>query len=126
VNIGKAFGDMKDMMQAAPGMIRSANEIAAAAQAQAAQYQAQPGMAPTPDAAPQPGNLEPIAGVTLEIYALISKDMASVGYDQARGAEVAARHGVSSADWGLAQKGWGDRIRADRGVGIAFNKLYTA
>ena len=126
MDIGKAFGDMKDMVAAAPGLIRSANEVAAAAQAQAQAAQAQFGGMPAQEAAPQPGNLDPIAGVTLEVYAAISKDMATVAYDQARAPEVAARHGVSSADWGLAQKGWGDRIRADRGVGIAFNKLYTA
>ncbi|HEY5230900.1 MAG TPA: hypothetical protein VIJ11_08425, partial [Galbitalea sp.] len=37
----KDFKDMKDMVSAAPGMIDSANELAANAQAQAAASQAQ-------------------------------------------------------------------------------------
>jgi len=130
MNILKAFTDMKDMVEATPDMLRSANQISAAAQAQAAQFQgstagaavaaANPGPAPTAE------ELAPINGVTLEQYAAISKDLGSVGYDPNRSAEVAARHGVASADWGAAQKGWGDRIRANRAVGVEFNKYYTA
>ena len=126
MDIFKGLSDMKDMVAAAPGLIESANEMAASAQANAAAYQQQvPGSAaPAPE--PQAGNLDPIAGVSLELYAQISKDLGTVGYDQSKAPEIAAKHGVSGANWGLAEKGWGDRIRADRGVGVKFNALYTA
>jgi hypothetical protein len=126
MDIFKGISDMKDMVAAAPGLLESANEMAANAQANAAAYQQQvPGYAaPAPE--PQAGDLDPIAGVSLELYAQISKQLATVGYDQAKAAGIAATHGVSSANWSTAEKGWGDRIRADRGVGVKFNALYTA
>ncbi|HEY4224523.1 MAG TPA: hypothetical protein VGM70_01770 [Pseudolysinimonas sp.] len=126
MDIFKGISDMEAMVAAAPGLIESANKMAASAQANAAAYQQQvPGFnAPAPE--PQAGNLDPIAGVSLELYAQIAKELATVGYDQSKAAGIAATHGVSAANWTLAEKGWGDRIRADHGVGVKFNALYTA
>ena len=126
MDLFKGLSEMKDMVEAAPGLIESANQMAASAQANAAAYQQQVPGPIAPETDPQPGNLDPIAGVSLELYAQIAKDLAAVGYDQARAAEVAAKRGVSASNWDLAQKGWGDRIRSDRGVGAKFNALYTA
>ena len=71
-------------------------------------------------------HLEPIAGVSLERYAIIVKGIGAYGYDQTRLTDVAALHGVAAEDWLAAQHGWSARIQADRAVGSRFNQLYTA
>jgi hypothetical protein len=153
MNILKAMGDMRDMVAAAPGLIESANQLQANAQAQGLVAQqggfgqagfpqagfAQAGFAqPAGGQAfvnqvnaqefgePLPGNLEPIAGVTLERYATIVKGIAAYGYDQSKLVQVAAANGVAAGDWLAAQDGWSARIQADRAVGSRFNQLYTA
>ena len=70
--------------------------------------------------------LSPIAGVTLEAYAQVSKGIAAFGYDTTKLVDIAAGLGISASDWALAQEGWGARIQADRAVGSRFNELYTA
>lgn len=134
---------MIDMINAAPALIESANTLAAQAQTQAA-------MAPTASAAgagfpgtvgsqaavnlanqqahgaPSAEALAPIAGVTLEQYAQVSKGIAAFGYDTTKLVDVAAGLGIAAGDWAAAQEGWGARIQADRAVGSRFNELYTA
>jgi hypothetical protein len=68
---------------------------------------------------------EPIAGVSLELYTAIAKGIAAVGYDQARGPEVAASHSVSPDSWKAAFAGWNARIKASPEVAGRFNALYT-
>lgn len=120
----KQLGDMKKMVQAAPGLIEQAQAL----QGQAAQYQqSMEAMAMQSLAAePQPGNLEPVAGVDLERYARIVKGIAPYGYDDSKLVEVAAGFGVDAASWAEAQEGWAARIQADRGVGRRFNEIYSA
>lgn len=66
----------------------------------------------------------PIAGVTIELYAEISKGLAAHNYDIAKGPEVAASKGVSAENWEQAMGGWNDRIKANRAVAQRFNALY--
>ena len=82
----KSIKDMKAMTAAAPGMVEQANQLAAQAQqmqaaqqAQAAQMQA---MMQGPTITPGDPRLEPIAGVTIEQYATISKAAATAGADE--------------------------------------------
>ncbi len=126
---------MTDMVQAAPGLIESAQQYQANVEAQAASYSAAgvgfgQGYVNTVNrqahGEPRAEALEPIAGVTLERYAAIVKGIAAYGYDQNRLVEVAAQQGVAAADWRVAQDGWSARIQADRAVGSRFNELYTA
>lgn len=132
----KQLKQAKHSIEAAPGMIAQAQELgaqaqqmavaqqAAAAQA-AAQAQAQ-AQAMSATAAPAAGgDLEPIAGVSLELYAEISKGLAAYNYDQSKGADVAAAKGVTATSWEQAMAGWNDRIKADPAVARQFNKLYT-
>ena len=67
----------------------------------------------------------PIAGVTIEKYAEISRGLAAVNYDQSRTLGVAAAHGVSAADWAIAVQGWNGRMQTNPAVGQRFNTLYT-
>jgi hypothetical protein len=141
------FKSMIDTINAAPALIESANTLAAQAQTQAAMNPAAFGTAGMPGSAfpgtvgsqaaanlanqqahgaPSVEALEPIAGVSLETYAAVSKGIAAYGYDTTKLVDVAAGLGVSAADWAVAQEGWGARIQADRAVGSRFNELYTA
>ncbi len=133
----KQIKDMKQVVHAAPGMISQANEMAANAQVLQASQQgllAQQ-MAAAPQAmayqaaaagatAPQPGNLEPIAGVTLQAFAEVSKGIAAYNYDQAMCVPLAAQRGISAEAWHQAAAGWNTRIQADPAVGVAFNHAY--
>src|SRR3978361_1793119 len=135
----KDFKDMKDMVSAAPGMIDSAQQLAANAQAQAAASQAQFGAGGMGGAQAYANNrnagingeptaaaLEPIAGVSLETYTAIIKELGARGNDQSLLPEIAQPKGVQPADWEKAKEGWGGRIKDDRALGSKFNTLYTS
>jgi len=136
----KRMKDMKDMVNAAPGMVQQAQQLSAqaqqmaqaqqaAAQAQMAQAQqmggafgglpgTQPGVAPTgPD-------FDPIAGVSLEEFAAVSKGVAAYNYDQTKLPEIAASRGIPAANWDEATKGWNGRVQANPAVAQRFNQLY--
>lgn len=129
----KQMKDMKDMVAAAPGLIDQSQEMAANAQVmqqqmmaqqQAAMQQAmgQQGAA----VAPQPGGLDPIAGVDLQKYAKIVKAIAPLNYDQSLLPGIAASNGVDAASWTQAHDGWNARIKSDPGVASAFSAAYQA
>lgn len=133
----KDFKDMKDMVSAAPGMIDSAQQLSANAQAQAAASQAQfgaPGGAQAYvnnlnagiNGEPDPKQLEPIRGVSLETYTAIIKELGARGNDQSLLPEIASSRGINPSDWDKAKEGWGARIKDDRALGSKFNSLYTA
>lgn len=130
MGILKGFKDLKDMAHEAPGLMAQGNQLAAAAQANAAAQQAAPSPylvpGPAPMAAAVAGSAptDAIAGVDLPLYATISRSFAEVGYDQGRGPELAARHGVGAAEWQAAMDGWNARITADPSVAAQFNALY--
>ena len=101
----KQMKDTKGMVEDAPTMVGNARALAAQAQEKA--------------------DYEPISGVSLEQYAVIAKGVAAVGYDQARGPEIAAAHGVSADNWQAAFEGWNERIKGSPVVAGRFNALYT-
>ncbi len=131
----KQLKDLKQTVEAAPGMIEQAQALGAqaqqmaAAQQAAAQQQAAAALAVAQQAgvaAPGGGSLEAIAGVSLDQFAQVSKGLAAHGYDQAKAPEVAAQHGISAADWETAVAGWNGRITGDPSVAQAFNAAYRA
>ncbi|HVQ21930.1 MAG TPA: hypothetical protein VMT36_01535 [Candidatus Saccharimonadia bacterium] len=126
----KQMKDMKNMVAEAPAAIDQANQLAANAQVMAAQQQA----AATDAAARQQAavtaaavgpDFEPISGVSIELYAEISRDLATVNYDQAQAPALANAKGVVSADWDAAVAGWNARMQTNPAVGQRFNALYT-
>ena len=124
----KQMKDMKATVAAAPEMINQAQQLGANAQQMAAQNQA--ALAASQAAATAPGaatgpDFEPIAGVSIELYATISKGLAAVNYGQTRAPEIAATHGVSGANWAAAVEGWNARMQTNPSVGKQFNALYT-
>ncbi len=132
----KQLKDLKETVEAAPGMVTQARQMGAqaqeyaAAQQAAAQMQMQQAMAaaqtpvPGQTATVAAGNFEPIAGVSIELYADISRGLAEYGYDQAKAPEIAASKGVSAESWERAMTGWNERIKADPAVAKRFNQLY--
>jgi hypothetical protein len=133
VGLFKQMKDMKKTVEAAPGMISQAQQLGAQAQemaaaqqaaAQAQMAQAQAAQAQAMEAGKAGADMEPIAGVSLEQFATISKGLAAHGYDQSKAVEVAASHGVSAENWQQAMDGWNDRIKGNPAIAQQFNKLY--
>jgi hypothetical protein len=138
----KRMKDAREAMAAAPGMMQQAQEMRAQAEVMGAQAQqmaaaqqaaaqarmagAQGGGFAQPGAAPTGPDFEPIAGVSLEQFAAISKGVAAYNYDQSKLVEVAASKGVDAASWDHASQGWNDRIKANPAVAQRFNVLYRA
>lgn len=134
----KRMKDMRDMVNAAPGMVQQAQQMGAqaqemaaaqqaAAQARMAAYQAQQGGGfNAAGAAPTGPDFEPIAGVSLEQFAAISKGVAAYNYDASKLVDVAASKGVDAVSWESAHVGWNDRIKANPAVAQRFNLLYRA
>jgi hypothetical protein len=133
----KRMKDMRDMVNAAPDMVAQAQQLGAqaqqmaaaqqsAAQAQVAAAQAQVNGFAQPGAAPTGPDFEPIADVSIEQFAAISKGIAAHNYDQSKLIEVAASKGVDAASWEGASQGWNDRIKANPAVSQRFNLLYRA
>lgn len=112
----KQMKDMKKTVDAAPGLMAQAQQM------QAAQYaatQQQAAVAPPADAA----FFEPIAGVSLELYADISRESAIRPGDLGHAAMVAAGRGVSAECWQAAMNGWNARMH-NPAVAQRFNSLY--
>ena len=128
----KRMKDMKDMVEASPDMVRQARQMGAQAQEYGAAQQAAMGAQTAPMGAPMAAptaataaDFDPISGVSIELYAEISKGLAAYNYDITKGPEVAASKGVAADDWNSAMTGWNDRIKANRAVAQRFNALYT-
>jgi hypothetical protein len=129
----KRIKDMKDMVEAAPGTLQQARQMGAqaqefaAAQQAAAQMQMNQMMQGQQAVVPGTGaEFEPIAGVSIELFAEISKGLAAYGYDQSKAVELAAAKGVLADAWAQALAGWNQRIAADSAVAQRFNALYRA
>ena len=126
----KRMKDMKDMVEAAPGMVAQAQQLSAQAQqmavAQQAAMQAQMAQAggAQPGTAAAGADFEPIAGVSLDQFAAVSKGVAAYGYDASKLAGVAASHGIAAFAWDTAYPGWNERIHRNRAVAQRFNQLY--
>lgn len=134
----KQLKDMKNVVNAAPAMISEARAL----QEQAAQMQAngQLGYAGGPAATapgfpgaaiPQPAEvpagdprLAPIEGVSLALYARVSKAAATRGLDEAGMAQYAASVGANPATWQAVMNGWNARMRGDMPLATQFGRLY--
>jgi hypothetical protein len=118
---------MKAMVAEAPQMVANANELAAATQGMAQQSAFGVPQAPTVEstAATAVGpDFEPIAGVSMEAYAAVCREVAAAGYDQSRAVPLAAARGIAAADWEAAVAGWQARMQQNLAVGQRFNALY--
>lgn len=131
----KQFKDAKKAMEAAPDLIQQGMQMGAQAQEMAAAQQAalqqqalaaqQATAGATAGAASGP-DFEPIAGVSLEQFAAVCRELASHGYDQSKAAGIAAEKGIDGASWQQALDGWNERVKANPAVAQQFNAHYRA
>jgi hypothetical protein len=68
--------------------------------------------------------LEPIAGVSLELYVRIVRSISMMNHDLSMLAPMAALHGVDHESWVEARTGWNQRIAGDGAVNSLFRVLY--
>jgi hypothetical protein len=126
----KQMKDMRDMVNAAPGMVQQAQQLGAQARemavARQAAMQAQAAQAggARPGDASAGADFEPIAGVSLEQFVAVSKGVAAFDYDQSMLVRVAESKGIPAGTWQTAHRGWHDRIKANRAVAQRFNQIY--
>jgi hypothetical protein len=131
VGLFKQMKDMKTMVNAAPGMVKQAQEMGVSAQQYAAAQQAAAQQAAAEQqvaVASQASHtdFEPIAGVSIERYVEVSKGLAAYGYDPTKATDVAASLGIDADSWQAASDGWNQRMRANPGVAQRFNTIYRA
>jgi hypothetical protein len=129
VGLFKQMKDMKTMVNAAPDMVKQAQQLGAQAQQYAAAQQATAQQASAEQQAAvasqaSDADFEPIAGVSIESYVAVSKGLAAYGYDPTKAADVAASMGIDGDAWTQASEGWNARMRANPGVAQRFNAIY--
>ena len=72
-----------------------------------------------------PEELEPIAGVSLDLFAEVTRGLADYNYDQTKAVVVAEQKGIAVDAWQTAVDGWNERITANPALSQEFNRLYT-
>ena len=130
----KQFKDLKDTVAAAPDMIDqaqqmkiNAEQMAANQQAAVAQAQANINAAQVAATTPASGaDMEPVAGVSLQLFAEVSKGLAAFNYDLTQAPAIALTKGIQPDAWQAAAAEWNDRIKRNPAVAKAFNALYMA
>jgi hypothetical protein len=146
MGIFKQIKDMKDMVNAAPGLVEQAQQMGAQAQQMAAAQRAaaqarmaqpgafgqQPGAfgqqagAFGQQAAPAGPDFEPIGNVSLDQFAAVTKAVAAFNYDGSKLPEIAASRGIHAQAWETACNGWNERIKSNPAVAQRYNQLYRA
>lgn len=123
----KQMKDMKNVVAAAPEMVEQANQMSAQAQQMAAAQQqaAAAGAVPGGVGGPlDPASLEPIAGITLEEYARLSKTIGTRGLDQAGIEAYVTAEGHTPETWQAAYDGWNERFKGNTALAVHFGNLY--
>ena len=134
----KGLKQMKEAVAGAPGLIDQAQQLQAAALQQQAVAQQQAAMAAgvpaggigqgiTPAPAPgalSPADVEPIGGVSIELYAELSRELGARGDGLEQAPGLAAERGIAAEDWHAAVAGWNQRMAANPAVALEFNLLY--
>jgi hypothetical protein len=131
VGVFRELKDMKNIGHEAPVGIEQAQQMVADADALSAAYRVQnvpqtPTAAFVTSGATTGPDFEPIAAVSLELYAEISKSLATIDYDLSRSIRLAGDKGVSEENWAVAVEGWNARMAANPAVGTKFSALYAA
>jgi hypothetical protein len=130
MGIFKQIRDMKDMVNAAPGLVEQAQQMGAQAQQMAAAQRAgafgqQAGAFGQPTAPAGP-DFEPIDNVSLDLFAAVTKAVAVFNYDGSKLPAIAASRGIPADAWETACNGWNERIKSNPAVAQRYNLLYRA
>lgn len=125
MGVFKQVKEMNNGAQDGPTRIEEAQRMAARAQTLGSAYGARVIPLRAPAGCEEP-DFEPIASVSLELYAQIAKSLATVDYDLSRSIRLAGDKGVSEESWSIAVAGWNARMVANPAVGTRFSALYAA
>ncbi len=120
----KQMKQAKDVMAAAPDMIQNAQAMQQAQIDAAKANEAAVGASAANAAAAGGADFEPVAGVSIETYAAISRTLTDRGGDQAAAPGIAAEHGVDQSSWDAAVAEWNARMQRNPAVGTRFNQLW--
>jgi hypothetical protein len=120
----KQMKQAKDVMAAAPDLIQNAQAMQQAQFDAAKANEAAVGAAAANAAAAGGADFEPVAGVSIETYAAISRTLTDRGGDQAAAPGIAAEHGVDQASWDAAVAEWNARMQRNPAVGTRFSQLW--
>jgi hypothetical protein len=71
-----------------------------------------------------PGELEPIAGVSLASFVAVSLELSRFQFDASRAREVAEDLGIPAAAWDAAAAGWSRRLTGSSAVAGEFARMY--
>ena len=69
-------------------------------------------------------DLLPVDGVSLQLFARISRELAAFRYDTAEAAGLAELHGVDPGAWPVAAATWGRRLRENASVAEEFRTAF--
>ncbi len=135
----KQIKQMKEVVAEAPAVIAQAQALGAQAQQMQAAQMAQAGTLANAQqlaaAGALPGTtagvvdataLEPIAGHSLEMFAQLSKAIASRGLDKAGADAFAQTQGISAADYQAMCDGWAARFKGNTALAVHFGIVYQA
>lgn len=120
--------DLKGIVAAAPTMVAEAQALQASAKQYgvvAAQGAPVLGMPTTTPIDPADPRLAPIDGLTIEMYARVSK-VSAAGIDRASLIAYAAGLGIDEQTWDSASYAWTERMRGDMPLAVHFGNLYRS
>jgi len=127
VGVFKQLKEMKEREIDDRSSIEQAQRMVANARAATTAYpdlvQAVLACSPTAVTGPE---FEPIGAVSLEIFAQISKSLATIYFDLSQTLRLASDQGVSEESWAAAVDGWNARMAANPAVGARYSALYAA
>ena len=69
-------------------------------------------------------DLLPVGGVSLQLFARISRELAAFRYDTREAGRLAQLHGVAEAEWVDAAATWGRRLRENASVAAEFRAAF--
>ncbi len=124
----KQIKDMKKTVAETPGLIEQAQQLQQQAQqmqsAQMAAAQAAVAQTTAPAGAVDPQLLEPIAGVSLEHYAKLSKAIGERKLDQEGIDSFVQLQGLTPEAWKAASEGWNARFKGNMALAVQYGNLY--
>ncbi len=125
MGVFKQVKEMHYVAEDGPTRIEEAQRMAAKAQMHSTAYGSRV-VRIRPKVGSDGPDFEPIASVSLELYAQIAKSLATIDYDLSRSIRLAGDKGVSEESWSIAVAGWNARMVANPAVGTRFSALYAA
>jgi hypothetical protein len=75
-------------------------------------------------AEPSDPDLGPVRGVSLDLFARISRELSAFRYDPGESTRIAMRHGIDEVSWLDAASTWALRLRSNAVVAEEFRRAF--